>query len=131
MPGLSLKSATGRWVLFSTISATSMVFIDGSALNVVLPSLQSDLKATGADVFWVLNAYLLVLAAMMLPGGSLGDKFGRKKVFAYGIILFMIGSLLCGISPNVKLLIISRLIQGLGGAFKVPGSLSLITSLIH
>ncbi len=131
MPGLSLKSSTGRWVLFSSISATSMVFIDGSALNVVLPSLQSDLKATGADVFWVLNAYLLVLAAMMLPGGSLGDKFGRKNVFAYGNILFMIGSLLCGISPNVKLLIISRLIQGLGGAFMVPGSLSLITSLIH
>jgi EmrB/QacA subfamily drug resistance transporter len=107
-----------------------MVFIDGSALNVVLPSLQKDLKATGADVFWVLNAYLLVLAAMMLPGGSLGDKFGRKKIFAIGIVLFIIGSLLCGLSPTVEFLIISRLIQGLGGAFMIPGSLSLITSLI-
>lgn len=130
MSGISLKSTTGKWVLFSTILATSMVFIDGSALNVVLPSLQKDLKATGADVFWVLNSYLLILAAMMLPGGSLGDKFGRKKVFALGITLFIVGSLLCGISPNVKFLIISRLIQGLGGAFMVPGSLSLITSLI-
>lgn len=131
MSDISLKSATGRWVLFSTILATSMVFIDGSALNVVLPSLQKDLDATGADIFWVLNAYLLVLAAMMLPGGSLGDQFGRKKIFGYGIILFIIGSLCCGISPTVEFLIISRSIQGLGGALMVPGSLSLITSLIR
>ncbi|WP_343633389.1 MFS transporter [Fluviicola sp.] len=131
MPDISLKSATGRWVLFSTILATSMVFIDGSALNVVLPSLQKDLNASGADIFWVLNAYLLVLAAMMLPGGSFGDKFGRKKIFGLGIVIFIIGSLLCGISPTVNFLIVSRSIQGLGGAFMVPGSLSLITSLIR
>lgn len=131
MSGISLKSATGRWVLFSTIMATSMVFIDGSALNVVLPSMQKDLNATGADIFWVLNAYLLVLAALMLPGGSLGDKFGRKKVFAWGITIFTIGSFLCGISPNIQFLIAARLLQGLGGAFMVPGSLSLITSLIN
>nr|WP_294862167.1 MFS transporter [uncultured Fluviicola sp.] len=131
MSGISLKSATGRWVLFSTIMATSMVFIDGSALNVVLPSMQKDLNATGADIFWVLNAYLLILAAFMLPGGSLGDKFGRKKVFALGITIFTIGSLLCGVSPNIHFLISARLIQGLGGAFMVPGSLSLITSLIN
>lgn len=130
MSGISLKSATGRWMLFSTIMATSMVFIDGSALNVVLPSMQKDLKATGPDIFWVLNAYLLVLAALMLPGGSLGDKFGRKKIFALGITIFTIGSFLCGISPNIRFLISARLIQGLGGAFMVPGSLSLITSLI-
>jgi EmrB/QacA subfamily drug resistance transporter len=128
---ISLKSAAGRWVLLSTIMATSMVFIDGSALNVVLPSMQKDLHATGADIFWVLNAYLLVLAALMLPGGSLGDKFGRKKIFALGITIFTIGSFLCGISPNIQFLIGSRLLQGLGGAFMVPGSLSLITSLIN
>lgn len=128
---IPFKSTTGRWILFSTILATSMVFIDGSALNVVLPSLQKDLKATGADVFWVLNAYLLVLAAMMLPGGSLGDRFGRKKIFGIGIVLFSVGSLLCGISPSVNFLIVSRSIQGLGGALMVPGSLSLITSLIR
>lgn len=131
MSGISLKSATGKWVLFSTIMATSMVFIDGSALNVVLPSLQRDLKATGADIFWVLNAYLLILASLMLPGGSLGDQFGRKKIFALGITIFTIGSLLCGLSPNTQFLIAARLIQGLGGAFMVPGSLSLITSLIN
>lgn len=131
MSGISLKSAAGRWVLFSTILATSMVFIDGSALNVVLPSLQKDLNASGADIFWVLNAYLLVLAALMLPGGSLGDKFGRKKIFGFGIIIFSAGSLLCGLSPNVTFLIASRSIQGLGGALMVPGSLSLITSLIR
>lgn len=131
MSGISLKSAAGRWILFSTILATSMVFIDGSALNVVLPSLQKDLNATGADIFWVLNAYLLVLASMMLPGGSFGDKFGRKKIFGLGIVIFTTGSLLCGISPTVSFLIVSRSIQGLGGALMVPGSLSLITSLIR
>lgn len=128
---ISLKSAAGRWILFSTILATSMVFIDGSALNVVLPSLQNDLKAAGPDIFWVLNAYLLVLAAMMLPGGSLGDKFGRKKVFGIGIAIFSLGSLLCGLAPTVTFLIASRSIQGLGGALMVPGSLSLISSLIR
>lgn len=128
---ISLKSTAGRWILFSTILATSMVFIDGSALNVVLPSLQNDLKAAGPDIFWVLNAYLLVLASMMLPGGSLGDKFGRKKVFGIGIAIFTVGSLLCGLAPTVTFLIASRSIQGLGGALMVPGSLSLITSLIR
>src|SRR6185503_1612539 len=96
--------------------------------NVALPSLQKDLNATGADLFWILNSYLLMLAAFILTGGSLGDKIGRRKIFMIGITLFIIGSALCGLAPNVSYLIGFRSIQGLGGALMIPGSLSIITS---
>ena len=85
MATVALSSKEGKWVMVSTIMASAMAFIDGSALNVVLPSLQQNLHATGADLFWILNAYLLMLASLILIGGSLGDKLGRKKVFMAGI----------------------------------------------
>ena len=79
MATVALKSAEGKWIMVSTILASAMAFIDGTALNVVLPSLQKSLNATGADLFWILNAYLLMLASLILIGGSMGDKLGRKK----------------------------------------------------
>src|SRR6201996_8577798 len=109
---VSLKSPAGRWVMVSAILASSMAFIDGTALNVVLPSLQKSLNATGADLFWLLNAYLLILAALILVGGSLGDRIGRKKVFMIGILIFIIGSTACGFAPSILVLIVSRIIQG-------------------
>jgi len=112
----------------STILASAMAFIDGTALNVALPSLQKSLNASGADLFWILNAYLLMLASLITLGGSLGDKLGRKKIFMTGIIIFMIGSAACGLSPDVNFLIVCRGIQGLGGALMIPGSLSIISS---
>jgi MFS family permease len=112
----------------SVILASSMAFIDGTALNVVLPSLQKNLNASGADLFWVLNSYLLMLAALILTGGSLGDKLGRKKIFMTGIAIFIIGSASCGFAPTVSYLIGFRAVQGLGGALMIPGSLSIITS---
>ncbi|MDQ2862516.1 MAG: MFS transporter [Bacteroidota bacterium] len=112
----------------SVILASAMAFIDGTALNVVLPSLQKDLHATGTDIFWMLNAYLLMLAALILPGGSLGDKLGRKKIFMAGIAFFIIGSAASGLSPTVGYLIFFRAIQGVGGALMIPGSLSIITT---
>ena len=115
--------------MFSTILATSMAFIDGSALNVILPSLQQDLSADGVDLFWVLNSYLLMLAALIIVGGSLGDKLGRVKVFKFGILVFTIGSALCGLSQDINQLIIFRTIQGIGGAFMIPGSLSIISAV--
>ncbi|KAI9449147.1 drug resistance transporter, EmrB/QacA subfamily [Russula earlei] len=115
----------------SAIIASAMAFIDGTALNVVLPSLQKTLNAKGADLFWILNAYLLILASLILIGGSLGDKLGRKKVFMLGIFIFIVGSGLCGIVGNVFFLIVFRSIQGVGGALMIPGSLSLISSSIH
>jgi EmrB/QacA subfamily drug resistance transporter len=108
-----------------------MAFIDATALNVVLPSLQQSLHASAADMFWVLNAYLLMLAALVLIGGSLGDLLGRKKVFMYGILIFIVGSALCGIAGGVTTLIIFRIIQGIGGALMIPGSLSLISASIN
>ncbi len=113
------------------ILASSMAFIDSTALNVVLPSLQKSLNASGTDLFWLLNAYLLMLASLILIGGALGDQLGRKKVFMVGIFVFICGSAACGLAPTVTLLIIFRVIQGIGGALMIPGSLSLISSSIN
>lgn len=124
-----LNCSTGRWTMLSTILATSMAFIDGTALNVILPSLQQSLEATGVDLFWVLNSYLLMLAALIIVGGSLGDKLGRVKVFKFGILIFTLGSALCGLSQDILQLIIFRTIQGVGGAFMIPGSLSIISAV--
>jgi EmrB/QacA subfamily drug resistance transporter len=114
----------------AVIMASAMAFIDSTALNVVLPSLQKNLNASGADLFWILNAYLLILAALILVGGSLGDKLGRKKIFMAGILIFIIGSAACGFAPTVGYLIAFRIIQGIGGALMIPGSLSLLSSSI-
>jgi EmrB/QacA subfamily drug resistance transporter len=128
MPPITLSSATGKWIMASVILASAMAFIDGTALNVVLPALQKDLNATGTDLFWLLNSYLLMLAALILPGGSLGDKLGRKKIFMIGITIFMLASAACGFAPSVFYIIIFRTIQGIGGALMIPGSLSIINS---
>ncbi|MCL4394480.1 MAG: MFS transporter, partial [Chloroflexi bacterium] len=118
----------GRWVLASTILASSMAFIDGSALNVALPAVQAALNASGALLLWVVNAYLLMLAALILVGGSFGDELGRKRVFMLGITLFMFASLLCGLAPSIEFLIAARVLEGIGGALMIPGSLAIISS---
>lgn len=130
MATVRLGSTEGRWVMASTILASAMAFIDATALNVVLPALQKSLNATGTDLFWLLNAYLLILASLILIGGSLGDKLGRKKIYMIGIFVFIAGSAACGFAPNVPVLIACRVIQGLGGSLMIPGSLSLISSSI-
>lgn len=130
----SLASSTadsdspGRWVLASTILASSMAFIDGTALSVALPVIQEDLNATGAELLWIVDSYLVMLAALILIGGSMGDKIGRKKVFMAGIALFSLASLACGLSPDANFLIAMRVLQGIGGAFMIPGSLAIITA---
>src|ERR1700722_224824 len=101
MSTVQLRSPAGTWIMVSAILASAMAFIDGTALNVILPSLQQSLHATGADLFWILNAYLLMLAALILIGGSIGDKIGRKKVFMWGIFIFISGSAACGCSPGI------------------------------
>ncbi|SEW51728.1 MFS transporter [Chitinophaga arvensicola] len=131
MTTVPLRSAEGKWVMVTTILASAMAFIDGTALNVVLPSLQKNLHASAADLFWVLNAYMLMLASLILIGGTLGDRLGRKKIFMTGIFIFILGSALCGFAGNATWLIIFRMIQGVGGALMIPGSLSLITSSIN
>lgn len=118
------------WVLAASILASSMAFIDSSALNVAIPSIQKEFNASGSDILWLLNGYLLMLAAFILPGGALGDKLGRKKIFMVGIGLFLISSLTCGLAWNSQALIVARFLQGLGGALMIPGSLSLINASV-
>jgi EmrB/QacA subfamily drug resistance transporter len=131
MATVSLNSSEGRWIMAGAVLASAMAFIDSTALNVVLPSLQESLNASGAALFWILNAYLLMLAALILIGGSLGDKIGRKKVLMLGILIFIAGSAACGIASGVDSLIFFRILQGVGGALMIPGSLSIISSTIR
>jgi len=120
--------AKRRWTLAATILGSSMVFIDGTVVNVALPALQQNLSATVTDVQWVVEAYTLFLAALLLLGGSLGDEFGRKKIYAIGVVLFALASVWCGLAPNIHQLIVARAAQGVGGALLVPGSLAIISA---
>lgn len=120
--------ASKPWILAATILGSSMVFIDGTVVNVALPALQTNLNATVVDVQWVVEAYALFLAALLLAGGSLGDHFGRKRVYAIGVALFALASVWCGLSPNIGQLIVARALQGVGGALLVPGSLAIISA---
>ncbi|MGI4871101.1 MAG: MFS transporter [Janthinobacterium lividum] len=122
------SAATERWILVAAITASCMVFLDGSALNVALPALQHDLNASAADLLWVLNAYLLVLAALVLTGGALGDQLGRRRVCLAGVGLFAAASVACGLAPSIGWLVAARLVQGVGGALLVPGSLALLAA---
>jgi EmrB/QacA subfamily drug resistance transporter len=125
---VSSQNHTGSWVLVATILGSSMAFIDGTVVNVALPVLQTELHATATDVQWVVEAYSLFLAALILVGGSLGDHFGRRRIFSLGIVLFTLASVLCGLAPNVNVLIFARAFQGVGGALLVPGSLAIISA---
>ncbi len=119
---------TGRWVLLSTIMASSMGFISGSALNVAQDALADTLGASARDLLLIFSGYDVLLAALILVGGSLGDHYGRKRIFGYGIWLFILGSVACGFAPNVNVLIAARVVQGVGGAMMVPGSLAIISA---
>jgi MFS family permease len=115
-----------KLALAATILGSSMAFIDGSVVNVALPSIQTELGASVAAIQWVVNAYLLFLGALVLVGGSLGDKLGRRSVFIAGIGLFTLASIGCGLAPGVGALIAARAVQGIGAALLVPSSLSII-----
>lgn len=120
--------SVGFWVLVATILGSGMAFIDGTVVNVALPSLQTEFNATIMDVQWIVESYALFLAALILVGGSMGDKLGRRRIYAIGIVLFALASLFCGFSRNVYELIAARAFQGIGAALLVPGSLSIIGS---
>ena len=120
--------ASSRWTLVATILGSSMTFIDATVVNVALPALQTDLHATITDVQWVIEAYALFLGALILIGGSLGDQFGRKRVFLFGVMFFTVASVLCGVATSPRTLIVGRALQGFGAAFLVPGSLAIISA---
>jgi len=119
---------TGAWVLAAAVLGSSMAFIDGTVVNVALPVLQRALRADVAGVQWVVEAYALLLSALLLVGGSLGDRYGRRRIFATGVALFGVASVACGLAPTLAWLVAARAMQGVGGALLVPGSLALISA---
>lgn len=127
-PDQPLSAARKRWILVATVLGSSLTFIDGSALGVALPAIQRDLGAGPAAVQWVSNAYLLTLGALVLIGGAAGDRFGRRKVFLFGVALFALASVACGLAPTVELLSGGRAVQGIGAALLTPGALAVIGS---
>src|SRR6266487_3690212 len=120
--------ASGPWILAATILGSSMAFIDGTVVNVALPALQRSLNATVVDVQWVVEAYSLLLSALLLMGGSLGDRYGRRRIFIVGVAIFCLASVWCGFARNIHELILARAVQGAGGALLVPGSLAIISA---
>ncbi|HWS34762.1 MAG TPA: DHA2 family efflux MFS transporter permease subunit [Actinoplanes sp.] len=125
------RSAAGQWVLFATVLGSSLAFIDSTVVNIALPTIGRDLQADAAGLQWTVNGYALSLASLVLLGGSLGDRFGRRRVFLTGVAWFAVASLICGLAPNIELLIAARILQGVGGALLTPGALAILEASFH
>src|ERR1700728_1300307 len=124
--GLSYKSSSGRWVLLATILGSSMASIDATVVGIALPAIGRDFHASLASLQWVVTAYTLTLAGLLLYAGGLGDKYGRKKLFLIGVVWFAVASAICGVALNAPMLIVARAVQGIGAALLTPGSLAII-----
>ena len=124
--GIRFSSAEGRWVLAVTLLGSALVFLDSTVVNVALPSIGRDLDAGVSELEWVVDGYLLALAALILLGGGLGDRYGRRRVFVAGVLWFTIASVLCALAPSAQALIAARVLQGAGAALVTPGSLAII-----
>ncbi|MFF4714991.1 MFS transporter [Streptomyces eurythermus] len=131
MPDVRLASPQGRWLLFTTVLGSAMAMLDSTVVNVALPRIGRDLDTGLAALQWTVNAYLVTLAGLILLGGSLGDRYGRRRVFVLGVVWFALASLLCGLAPTPGVLIAARALQGVGGALLTPGSLALIQASFH
>jgi EmrB/QacA subfamily drug resistance transporter len=125
---VSLGQARGRWVLFAAVLGSGTALLDTTIVNVALPTLGRDLDAGFAGLQWVVNGYTLALAALILLGGSLGDRYGRRRLFVAGTVWFGVASVLCGLAPSVEALIVFRVLQGVGAALLTPGSLALLSA---
>src|SRR5450755_125508 len=125
---MSFDSAPGRWLLAVAVLGSGIAFLDATVVNVALPDIGRDLHASTSTLQWILNGYVLTLASLILLGGSLGDRYGRRRVFVLGTGVFTIASLLCAVAPNAELLVVARLVQGVGGALLTPGSLAMVES---
>ncbi|RLP92224.1 MULTISPECIES: MFS transporter [unclassified Micromonospora] len=130
-PALRMGTPAGRGTLLAAVLASGMVFLDSTVVNVALPKLGQDLGANVADLQWTVNGYLLMLAAFVLLGGALGDRFGRRRVFLIGVVWFTAASVLCGLALGTGWLIAARFLQGAGGALLTPGSLSVLQASFH
>src|ERR1700732_5382078 len=125
-PALRMKSARGRWVIAATVLGSGMAALDATVVGIALPAIGRDFHASVASIQWVVDAYTLTLAGLLLLGGTLGDSYGRRKVFQIGIVWFAVASLLCGLAPDAAVLIAARALQGVGGALLTPGSLAIL-----
>ena len=125
---VTFESTAGRWVLAVAVLGSGLAFLDGTVVNVALPEIGRDLNASTSSLQWILNGYLLTLASLVLLGGSLGDRHGRRRIFVLGVGVFTAASLLCALAPTAELLVAARLLQGVGGALLTPGSLAMIES---
>ena len=129
--GLVLHSVRGRVALVATVAASAMASLDATVVNVALPHIGREFHASISALQWVLTGYLVALASLILLGGALGDRFGRRKVFVIGTIWFAAASLLCGVAPNIEVLVAARVLQGVGGALLTPGSLAILQASFH
>lgn len=130
-PQLRRGTAAGRGTLLAAILASGMVFLDATVVNVALPHIGAEFRAPVSDLQWIVDGYLLMLAAFVLLGGALGDRFGRRRIFLLGAYWFTVASVLAGLAPNAEWLIIARFLQGAGGALLTPGSLALLQGSFH
>lgn len=128
--GIRANSSTGRWLIAAAVLGSGVAFLDGTVVNVALPAIARDLHTGLGGQQWVLDGYLLTLSALLLAGGVAGDRWGRRRVFVAGLVVFAIGSIACGLAPTIGTLIAARLVQGVGAAAVVPGSLALINAEI-
>lgn len=128
---IELASARGRWLIAVAVLGSGMAFLDGTVVNVALPRMGQELQSGLTGQQWILDGYLLTLGALLLAGGAAGDRYGRKRIFLYGAVLFALASAVCGVAPNAATLIAARVLQGVGAAALVPGSLALINACIE
>ncbi len=131
MSELRLSSGPGRWALLATVLGTSLAFLDATIVNIALPTIGRDLHSSLEGLQWILTGYTLALAGLILIGGALGDRYGRRRVFLVGVVWFAAASLMCAVAPTIGLLIAARVLQGIGGALLTPGSLALIQASFH
>ncbi|HCG01122.1 MAG TPA: MFS transporter [Chloroflexi bacterium] len=128
---IPLSSSRGRWLIVATALGSGMIFLDGSVVNVALPAIQKGLTAPLSGLQWIVNSYTLLLAALLMLGGGIGDTYGRKIAFQAGLVIFTLSSIACGFAPSIGYLIAARAAQGVGGALLVPGSLAMIKAVIE
>ena len=124
--GLHYRSGVGRWVIAATVLGSGMSSIDATVVGIALPTIGREFHASVAQLQWVVSGYTLTLAALLLVGGSLGDRFGRRRIFTIGVIWFTVASAACALAPSATALITLRLLQGVGGALLTPGSLAIL-----
>ncbi|MDQ3029299.1 MAG: MFS transporter, partial [Actinomycetota bacterium] len=129
--GIRYGTAEARWVILATALGSGMAFLDSTVVNVALPAIDRELDAGFSGLQWTLDGYLLTLSSLLLLGGSLGDLYGRRRIFVLGLAGFTLASLACGLAPTTGALIVARALQGTGAALMVPGSLAIISAVFH